>query len=110
MKTEEAIFEKFSKVADQIKLIQKKRLSLVGAPVLPSAVDELLQSKLTSLCRLLNRLEQLDTHEAFFFRKNCFAIPKLSYVLRGFAFFRSLILEHYELKIQDALEKILNAS
>ena len=36
---EEAVLEKFSKVADQIKLSQKERLSLLGAPVLPSAVN-----------------------------------------------------------------------
>ena len=55
---EEAVSEKFSKVADQIKLIQKERLPLLGPPVL--------QSKLTSRGGMLNQLEQMDAHEALF--------------------------------------------
>ena len=54
---EEATLEKFCKVADQIIPIKKENLTLLGAPVLPSAVDEALQSTLTSLCRMLDRLE-----------------------------------------------------
>ena len=82
---------------------------MLGAPVLPSAVDEVLQSKLTFLFRMLNCVEQLDAHgdEALFVLKNCFAIPKLTYVLRASASFRSLISEQYDLEIQNAFEKIL---
>ena len=54
----EAVSEKFSKVADQIKLIQRERLSLLGPPVL--------QTKLTSPGRMLNQLKQVDAHEALF--------------------------------------------
>ena len=57
---------------------------------------------------MLNRLEQLDAHEALFLLRNCFAMPKLTYVLRASASFRSLILEQYDLEIQNALERILN--
>ena len=35
-------------------------------------------------------------------------MPKLTYVLRASASFRSLILEQYDLEIQNALERILN--
>ena len=86
---EETTLEKFCKVADQIIPIKKENLTLLGAPVLPSAVDEALQSKLTSLCRMLNCLEQLDAHEALFLLRNCFAIPMLTYVLRAAASFTS---------------------
>ena len=103
---EEAVLEKFSIVADQVKLIQQERLSLLGAQVLPSAVDKVLQSKLTSLCRMLNRLEQLDAHEALFLLRNCFAY--LQYVRRPHASFRSLISKQHDYEIQNALEKILN--
>ena len=100
--------EKFCKVADQIIPIKKENLTLLGAPVLPSTVDEALRSKLTSLCRMLARLEQLDTHEALFPLRNCFAIPMLTYVLRAAASFTSPVLKQYDLEIQNALKKILN--
>ena len=98
----------FCKVADQIIPTKKENLTLLGAPVLPSAVDETLQSKLTSLCRMLDRLEQLDAHEALFLLRNCFAIPMLTYVLRAAASFTSPVLEQYDLEIQNTLKKILN--
>ena len=105
---EETTLEKFCKVADQIIPIKKENLTLLGAPVLPSAVDEALQSKLTSLCRMLDRLEQLDAHEALFLLWNCFAIPMLTYVLIAAASFTSPVLEQYDLEIQNTLKKILN--
>ena len=105
---EETTLEKFCKVADQIIPKKKENLTLLGAPVLPSAVDKALQSKLTSLCRMLDRLEQLDAHEALFLLRNCFAIPMLTYVLRAAASFTSPVLEQYDLEIQNTLKKILN--
>ena len=118
---EETTLEKFCKVADLIIPIKKEKLTLLGAPVLPSVVDEAVQSKLTSLWRMLDCLakltslwrmldclEQLDAHEALFLLRNCFAIPMLTYVLRAAASFTSPVLEQYDLEIQNTLKKILN--
>ena len=56
---------------------------------------------------MLNQLEQLDVNEALFFLRNCFVIPKLTYVLKAFALFGSAILEQHNSEIQNA-EKTLN--
>ena len=99
------MLEKFKIIAAEIKLIRKEDLPLLGAPVLPSAVDAALLGKLTSLIRMLEKLDHLDAHESLFLLKNCFAIPKLTYVLRT-----SAVLAQYDLAISNALEKILNIS
>ena len=83
------------------------RLSQKESNLLHLPFEEVLQSKLTSLCRMLNQLEQLDAIEALFFLRNCFAIPKLTYVLKAFALFGSPILEQHDSEIQNA-EKTLN--
>ena len=41
-------------------------MTLLGAPVLPSAVDMALEFKLDALSRLLEQLDQADAHEALF--------------------------------------------
>ena len=83
-------------------------MTLLGAPVLPSAVDMALEFKLDALSRLLEQLDQADAHEALFLLRNCFAIPKLTYVLRTSACFQSPLLKSYDSKVCCALEKMLN--
>ena len=104
------MLEKFKIIAAEIKLIQKEDLLLLGALVLPSAVDAALLGKLTSLICMLEKLDHLDAHESLFLLKNCLAIPKLTYILRTSVCYNSAVLVQYDLAISNALEKILNIS
>ena len=67
-----------------------------------------LKSELGALSRLLEQLDQVDAHDALFLLRKCFAIPKLTYVLRTSACFQSPHLKSYDSKIRCALEKVLN--
>ena len=60
---------------------------------------------------MANRLKQIDKHDALFLLKNCYAIPKLTYILRTVpCFTRPDILQSYDIVIKEALEAILNTS
>ena len=50
----------------------------------------------------------MDAHDALFLLRNCFAIPKLTYVLRTSPCFQSPLLKSYDSKIRSALEKVVN--
>ena len=61
---------------------------LLGSPLLDSAVPAMLEKKRIELERLATRLETIDAHPALVLLKNCFALPKLMYVLRTSAAFK----------------------
>ena len=98
----------FEEIAPKIKSVKHGNMTLLGAPVLPSAVDMASESKLGALSRLLEQLDQVDAHDALFLLRNCFAIPKLTYVLRTTPCFQSPLLKSYDSKIRSALEKVVN--
>ena len=106
--TEAYALRMFEEIAPEIKSVEHVNMTLLGASVLPSAVDMALESKLGALSRLLEQLDQVDAHEALFLLRNCFAIPKLTNILRTSAYFQSQLLKSFDSKIRCALEKVLN--
>ena len=58
-----------------------------------------------------DRLKEVDAHDALFLLKNCFAIPKLMYVLRTAPTFKHPeILLEYDNKLKEVLQSILNVT
>jgi hypothetical protein len=55
---------------------------LLGSPLSLAGVDTALSQSRTQLERVRTRLLKLSAHEAFFLLKNCFAIPRLQFLLR----------------------------
>ena len=102
---------RFCELTDDIRLIQKEDLTLLGAAVLPEAIENMLIAKREKLILMSQRLLEIDKHDALFLLKNCYSIPKLTYVLRTVpCFTRPDILQTYDLIIKEALENILNTS
>ena len=98
-------------MTDGIRLIQKEDLTLLDAAVLPEAIENMLIAKREKLILMSQRLLEIDKHDALFLLKNCYSIPKLTYVLRTVpCFTRPDILQTYDLIIKEALENILNTS
>ena len=92
-----------------IKLLQRDNLLLLGAPILEEAAEGVLLEKLEELKRMCGRLDFIDTQDAIFLLKNCYAIPKLTYFLRTAPMFKnSITLEQYDKVLKDSLEGILN--
>jgi len=85
----------------KVKLLQNEDLTLLGAPILPEAIFSILNAKLESLNLMIERLTEIDAHEALFLLKNCFAIPKLTYFLRTApCFMKKNILNNYDNSIK----------
>ena len=59
---------------------------------------------------LQDRLKILTTHDAFFLLRNCFAIPKLLYILRTSPCFDSPLLFDFDAVLRDILRTVLNIS
>ena len=104
--------EKFCEASpgqDNVKLLKDKDLTLLGSPVLPEAIENVLTAKLENLKIMVERLTQIDAHEALFLLRNCFSIPKLTYFLRTApCFVEQDILQNYDNLIKDSIQKILN--
>ena len=104
-----AAVQSMKRLEPLLKVIKVKDLQLLGAPLLPSSVESVLQKKLDDLTRMAENLKLLDNHVAFFLLKNCFAIARLQYFLRCAPCFERLdFLEKYDKIIHDSLQAILN--
>ena len=65
-----------------------------------------LENKLQDLKRMGEKLNNIDSHDALYLLKNCFAIPKLTYFLRSAPCYESEILELYDMDLRNSLERI----
>ena len=105
----EAIHRRFQSRAPGIKTLTDNNLTLLGAPLTEAASDAIMMEKLDALKLMGERLAMIDSHDALFLLKNCFAIPKLTYFLRTAPFFKKKdILHLYDEELKNALETILN--
>lgn len=108
---QEEILEPFRNLAPRIKVVRDEDLTLLGAPICESAIEGVLAEKLKDLELMMSRLEEIDSHEALFLLRHCFAIPKLTYFLRSAPCFKTpQMLESYDLEMKKGLEKILNVT
>ena len=101
--------ESFRRISPEVVLVDKANLTLLGAPIYPEGIEAVLESKLENLELMAGRLAKIDRHSALYLLKNCFAMPKLTYLLRSSpCFLKPEILNRYDTIIKDALVKIMN--
>ena len=97
------------RIAPDIKPIDEKNLTLLGAPILTQAGEGVFRLKLHQLQLMVERLVQIDAHDAIFLLRHCFAIPKLMYFLRSAPSFKFKdVLKDYDEHLRLGLENILN--
>ena len=85
------------------------RLMLLGAPVTAgSAVDNAISDKVNVLKKVLSKLKSLQVHDALVLLKNSLCIPKLQYLLRTSACYRSQELLAFDDLLREGLSSILN--
>ena len=84
-------------------------MTLLGAPILSQAGEGVFRSKLHNQQLMVDRLTEIDAHDAIFLLRHCFAIPKLMYFLRCAPSFKfKEVLQEYDQHLQLGLENILN--
>ena len=101
----------FRGVLPTLKVIPAHKSLLLGAPLHEEGVSAVVREKREGLERMVERLKLIDSHQAFSLLKNCFALPKLQYVLRASpAYTRVGDLELFDEVLISALSTITNVS
>ena len=62
--------------------MQREATTLLGAPLTTEAMPPLLRAKTEALVSMVSHLRSLHAHDTVYLLRNCFAIPKLLYLLR----------------------------
>jgi hypothetical protein len=104
----ERVYKRFQEAAPNIRQISEEGAFLLGTAITPGAIQPVLISKLEELNRLSESLRVVDAHDALFLLRNCFALPKLLYVLRSAPCFDCPLLADYDQVLRCTLEAILN--
>ena len=92
-----------------VKEIGCHELKLLGAPILPEANEDTLAPKLDTLRVMAERLKLLNRHDALFLLRQCFAMPKIMYLIRTSPIYRNTVwCEEFDETIRKSLQEILN--
>ena len=96
-------------VFNKFKIVQKKDMTFLGSPVLPSrAMNRILQDKIDDLERAIKRLALLHEHNALCLLKNSMAMPKPLYDLRTSPCFDNPLLDIFDDTLRRGLSLVLN--
>lgn len=83
---------------------------LLGAPITEEAMERIFIKLHSKMKLMFERLGLLKHHMAFFILKNCFAIPKVTYLLRTSAYFKyEYLLQRMDEDIKNTLRSICNS-
>lgn len=101
----------FQSVLPGIKVIAESTFSLLGAPIFSEGVSSALQAKIIALKSSLGHLKHLSAHVALILLRNCFTMPRVTYILRTAPtwMFKQDI-EAFDRVLQQGLEAVLNVS
>ena len=78
----------FRGLMPEIKVVAESNASLLGAPLTEEGISSVMSVKCEELDRMVTRLRLLENHQAFALLKNCFALPKIQYILRASPVYR----------------------
>ena len=79
----EAVLSDINSLLPNIRNTLPDDVEILGASISVQSTRTALQSKMQSLKLMFQRLRRLDPHPAFFLLKNCFALPRMLYLLRS---------------------------
>ena len=91
--------------------LKEHEMTTLGAPITEAAAELTLGEKREELERMLERLQLLDAHSAFFLPRNSIWLPKLKYLLRAAPIYRqSALLQQLDDSPRAALTTITNVN
>ena len=90
-------------------LVPPGQATLLGSPLgEDGCVAVAIREKVEALERLGERLKRLTAHDALLLLRNCFALPKLMYILRTVPCFRLPALQSYDDCLREKLSHVTN--
>jgi hypothetical protein len=103
--------ELFRGLLPELRFKQASESNLLGAPLSEEGISSAIREKCEDLRRMTTRLNMIENHMAFTLLKNCFALPKLQYILRASPAYRcNEDLEAFDKVLVEALSSISNVS
>ncbi|KAF2901127.1 hypothetical protein ILUMI_05057 [Ignelater luminosus] len=104
------VHESFNQLSPGIKVLQDD-VTLLEALLNVQSIAKLLNQKHDEIRLLFSRLKFLQSHIAYFLLRNCFSIPKLTYLLRTSPAWAAIeIINAVDRSIKVAFESISNIS
>lgn len=73
----------FRELLPELEVVPLTNSSLLGAPLSEEGIRDAILERRADLERMVARLKLIENHQAFVLLKNCFALPKLQYLLRA---------------------------
>ena len=71
-------------------MVEDIEARILGAPMTDTAAERVMEEKKIEMERMVDRLQHIDAHSAFYLLRNCLWIPKLQYILRAAPVYRWL--------------------
>lgn len=106
---DKSIIDQFDATSPGIKILEND-LELLGAPITEEAMERIFNKIHNKMKLMFERLVHLKHHMAYFILKNCFSIPKLTYLLRTSAYFKyEHLLNKIDEDIKNTLQSICNS-
>lgn len=104
-------FLSFTSLLPGLKERNRQTLCLLGAPIFPAAIPEALETRRETLLLASERLKVITPHVALVLMQKCFAVPKMTYLLRTVPIwlFPGAV-ESVDAVIRSIMEAILNVS
>ncbi|KAJ0176783.1 hypothetical protein K1T71_007962 [Dendrolimus kikuchii] len=96
-------------LAPNLKIVSKKNLTLLGAPVFEESFNSFFDDKIQNFTHKVDNLKIISKHSAYFIIRHCLFVPNFMYVLRCSPLWRhSNILNVLDSTIRQSLTSILN--
>ncbi|XP_063538102.1 uncharacterized protein LOC134747408 [Cydia strobilella] len=99
----------FEAILPGVKVVERSSLSLLGAPIFPEGVGQVVQEKTVALSESMKHLQHLSAHVSLVLLRNCLSIPRVTYTLRTApTWMHGQAVLRFDQILQNGLESILN--
>ena len=110
-KRRSTILASFQKFCPEIEKPKKDELIILGSPLSPKSLADLLEKNIFEVEKNIGIIEKLDAHHGSFMLKNCFSLPKLLYFLRTSTCFNHPVFsEKYDKTVREVFSKVCNVN
>ncbi|KAJ2939808.1 hypothetical protein O0L34_g18001 [Tuta absoluta] len=104
-------FSRFRSILPDLKELSRNSFSLLGSPIFTEAIPDALQSRRHLLLLAQERLKNISAHVALVLLRMCFAVPKVTYLLRTApTWLCPEDIASFDNTLKDTLETIVNVS
>jgi hypothetical protein len=109
--TSSPLVSSFSSLLPGLKELSRSTFYLLGSPIFPEAIPDAIETRTQLLLLARERLENIGAHVALVLLRMCFAVPKITYLLRTTpTWLCPNEVSSFDNALRDSAELILNVS